>query len=819
MARQEDWWTGTRAALLVVLGLATGTAVVRQSPTSDATPAKPGAGTSLPDQGSAAPQSDRLRAADPVVALLADAIGVDLEDDSTRQAALAWRDYLRLKVQTRPHTDDQYVLAALDHVLTKWPVASDPLVVADIPKTAVRVGSVAQALQILRAYSLPESSQQAEFRKHKATILDFLEGNDRRCAVARIQNRASSNNVRLDMMIATLPDYVDSQTRRLFDSGMAGVQSAAYALGYSLVSFHLPDWNPADASGTRTRHEVEPGALLFRRVERTPGQTPDKIEHLLLVLIVAETPTFGVHRRAFMTAVELFAAWRAAAAGSTACRAVISSTCSNEPSTLKILGPFFSGTTASLAQELRTLAGRSLAGKPAEVRVLTGSASNLRNRDDLAVANGMPVTFGATVADNRQVRLALATFLERLNPDWRNGHRVAILVEANTAFGQDREEEPSLLAHALTVRFPLHISRLRGTATPPGAPAIPLFMLPALRLKLDEGIPPKDVIPSFTPEVTAPVVESALRNLLDALRRERYTAVGIFATDVRDHLFLAREITRALPDVLMFGTQSDLLYVNPEFAPFTRGTVIASAYPLFNATQLVVPPMHGRHLRHQFSTNAEQGVYNAAFILISNASKSAPPPDGLIDYGQPGLVTSQSGIPPVWLSVVGTRALWPLDYRIAQDRASSPLAARDTETANAVEPASYVVAISNAVNAADEADEPKPSTHASSMAVVLFAGLNSTVLIYIVGLRIASKHQRLIRRQRGLRDLPAPATKEQPSGTANVLRECEEILRRALHWRRTRIFWFFYPPSHVGVNRQEQTSGGCARRVRETREG
>ena len=79
-------------------------------------------------------------------------------------------------------------------------------------------------------------------------------------------------------------------------------------------------------------------------------------------------------------------------------------------------------------------------------------------------------------------------------------------------------------------------------------------------LNLREATPPSDVIPALRPQLTGPVVESTVDSILDAIRHEKISAVGIIATDDRDVLFLAREVKRASPDVqlFLFGTHGSV---------------------------------------------------------------------------------------------------------------------------------------------------------------------------------------------------------------------------------------------------------------------
>lgn len=142
--------------------------------------------------------------------------------------------------------------------------------------------------------------------------------------------------------------------------------------------------------------------------------------------------------------------------------------------------------------------------------------------------------------------------------------------------------------------------------------------------------------------------------------KEKYRYVGLLATDPRDKLYLARLIRQYCPDVALFTVQSDLLYAHPEYNRYLEGMIVGSTYPLFNSNQLWSPPRQGSTQRLQFPRNMAQGAYNATLALLDRGE--------LVDYGAP--FGSQLGRPqpPIWLTVVGHEALWPLEVGTGYDR-------------------------------------------------------------------------------------------------------------------------------------------------------
>src|SRR5262249_3955453 len=101
----------------------------------------------------------------------------------------------------------------------------------------------------------------------------------------------------VQILIATIPDPVDSSLAYLFDRHLGALERAAETAGYILDRFDLP-W-PADNNaqgqqqdsagsehGGLRDYERKPGVVLFRSTLEDLG--------LLVVFLVGETPTAGI---------------------------------------------------------------------------------------------------------------------------------------------------------------------------------------------------------------------------------------------------------------------------------------------------------------------------------------------------------------------------------------------------------------------------------------------------------------------------------------------------------------------------------------------
>src|ERR1035441_4565238 len=173
-------------------------------------------------------------------------------------------------------------------------------------------------------------------------------------------------------VIATVPDPLHTHFSLLFDRFIEAIQQGAQDEGYEYDSSWLP-WEteePAlvmladqdEADDRKTKREDQPGILLFRNAKDTPSSPNEPYKKALIVFIVGEEPTRGIHRMQFENAV----AW-------------IEALQRHDGPPVAILGPTFSGSLPSLNELIAAdkLASRFNGGK--ELAIYTGSASS---RDD-----------------------------------------------------------------------------------------------------------------------------------------------------------------------------------------------------------------------------------------------------------------------------------------------------------------------------------------------------------------------------------------------------------------------------------------------------
>jgi hypothetical protein len=513
-------------------------------------------------------------------------------------------------------------------------------------------------------------------------------------AVRQVRAALDREGGRLTTVIATLPDWVDSSLKWTFDDQLDALQTASSQLDYSFVAFDLPDSEPVTIASSEEPprfpvaklHESTPGSLLFRKRSTDAKTCPEWLQ----ILLVGETPTGGVHEEALVSAIHFVQLWNLpplAAPSKSTCTPA-KDRIDNSANAIRIIGPTYSGSAESMAHSLR-VATASATIVPTSYDIVTPSASSPDNRTLLTIPGVSQ--FRSVVHSDDHVLDGLASFLGRSRPEWQCGFGVALLVESSTSWGQrllrnsanantgntctlcmDRTElhpQPPMPC-AVIVPFPLHISRLRADAKAPVTLPVQVPDGATVALNLSESGAPVDRVPPMTPELTAATVELMVDGMFQAIDDRRSTAIGVLATDKRDHIFLAEQIARHRPNVLMFTLESNLIYLHPDVAPYTRGTIVGSTYALSERAQRLTHPALALKYPQQFGSSAGHGEFNALAMILGRPELmlAYDVPGALADpvpgdsYGGPCRPDAPGGVctPPVWISVVGHRALLPV---------------------------------------------------------------------------------------------------------------------------------------------------------------
>jgi hypothetical protein len=459
----------------------------------------------------------------------------------------------------------------------------------------------------------------------------------------------------LEFMVVLVADPIDSGLVSEFDLAMIAVQRALADAGYRHDRQWLPWVEPEAAEAKEFRKSA--GLMLFRRQSDCRQPPAEDCRHLLAVFLVGETAKLGIHKQAFLEAVnfilDLNRADQKARPGAPRARSRPRhprGKAAPPPAPRRevpVLGPTFSGSVESLRIALREVIGR----QDVSFRIVSGSASEPAIEPRLREGDlAQRVRFERTViADDELAEKGLSFLQDRLG--WDLDH-AALLVERDTAYGSYfATEQQSLLARITKLTFPSGLFALRnaweqtsGAAAPsaaegaggPQATAVPKT---ELEVSLADQRTPVDVVPEQSP-VSSRIADMGVANLLRQVSREGYHYVGILATDIKDQLFLAEQVRRWAPNVILFVVDNNLLYVHPQYNATMFGTLTISSYPLITEpAPLSVPPiLPAKRLRQQFFSERQEGIYFAARSLVC---KVRPPQ-------------------AVWIAASGHYGIWPL---------------------------------------------------------------------------------------------------------------------------------------------------------------
>ncbi|HYM00021.1 MAG TPA: hypothetical protein VEZ90_13790, partial [Blastocatellia bacterium] len=349
---------------------------------------------------------------------------------------------------------------------------------------------------------------------------------ERNVAGARdVVRLANDNGARLDFLVATVPDPIDSSSGWHYDLAVDSIQRALEANNYVQDRFSLP-WkclsdreNAQAAVATASssaltsigplQHEPRLGIVLFRRSSPRKPETgssplgpgddclrpggpaedssPTLCTRLLVLFLVGETPTLGIDKEALATALDTM------------------DSCPEWDKQVKLLGPFASGASASLwlavknwyekiqhrgdlaqaSPQVADADGSSPDNQQIHFRIISGSATNYENKSTLEqpIDGHSLIDFHATVLPDNTMLAKFKDYLHHLDPK----AKVALLAETNsgysgefqrklkvTAGNNGREDSPHSTApkeasaqdlssdNWLVLPFPMYISQLRS---------------------------------------------------------------------------------------------------------------------------------------------------------------------------------------------------------------------------------------------------------------------------------------------------------------------------------------------------------------------
>lgn len=430
-----------------------------------------------------------------------------------------------------------------------------------------------------------------------------------------------------NFIIATLPDPLHTHFSLLFDRLIEAIQQGAQDEEYEYDSSWLP-WETEESSfallkdqdeanDRKAQREHQPGILLFRHSGESAYRKG------LIVFIVGEEPTGGIHREQFENAV----AWIKALQQP-----------KEQRTSVVILGPTFSGSFPSLSELLARTSVATL-NEGNRLSIYSGSASSKSAAESFS--NVPRREFRSFLQDDETLLNRFCQYLGGSRASELS--QLAILSEDETAYGnsayshiaygKSSENVSNACGGALKIYYPRDISTLRaayqnqsmfssGSAQPKNLENAPRKSLPTDLA--DPAGQQHDTVRSYAGNQRPLSQEAQLLGIVDALRAHHSEYVVLRSSNSLDPLFLANFLHRNDPEARIVILNSDLLFQRGQDAMALTGVMTLSTYPHFSWGRrwTIVPPYISLTERVFPETTAE-GTYIASRLLLQNLAKAS----------------------------------------------------------------------------------------------------------------------------------------------------------------------------------------------------
>jgi hypothetical protein len=497
----------------------------------------------------------------------------------------------------------------------------------------------------------------------------------------------------ISTIIATIPDPIHGHLALDFDRSVDAILLAAADNRY-LASYYWLPWRssasslssgeatsgsePGDSNSTR---ELQPG-LIILRYSPDPAEWPNdgdrfssaSYNRVIYLFLVGETPALGVNGTQLQNAFSYekflkdnYHAWlsiRPSPFAQLPTQTIQPKTPSNcktqkEPTNeLSIIGPFFSGSAASLHEGIEA-AKCDLNPLTVSISGITGT--NVAARELDPHDEHIYRSFGENAVFEQE------RFVQALASNGYDLNRVALLSEAGTAFGAatkspcrpDSDKDPCKSQHGnvLYLRFPRELSLLRNAQTSQSASGTSSPPTPYLNFSLKDYAA-DDTVPRFSTTQSPLSIEAQLMAIAHQLQRARTQFILFSASNILDDIFLAQFLHRACPDArLVVFSGGDLLFERDvDNTPYI-GSISISPYLL----SYLNSESQTQWLHSDYQAEA---IYNAAsYAFWDKTVDPWPKLGGYSHYLAHGLEHNSPARfmqIPLWASVVGADGYYPL---------------------------------------------------------------------------------------------------------------------------------------------------------------
>lgn len=472
------------------------------------------------------------------------------------------------------------------------------------------------------------------------------------------------------VLIATVPDPLQSSEALQFDRDIAALQEAASTAGYDFQRIATP-WQVSDLSEPKDLKDArevdryrqtfgnEPGALLFRKRTRAGDVRLEAPDSLLLLVLVPESPIYGLNLAAGREAIGAVSALLDH--GFTASEP----DAPEKASRIRWIGPSYSASASGLRRLEQETQPRLL------FDALSGTVSTNSANAFLMKLNqdgGEPSADEhgkATLAELDQS--AMCWFLgQATRPGMHSDEPVVVLQEDETAYGGNISDptasaNPCSPLSNLVRRFTFprgvsHVRRVYGNtlknATSGQQQDEASTSNSSVTLSFrDELEDPLDAVPEFAPQ--SPVSnESVLAAIASSIKHLHARAIVIRTSDPLDQLFLARYFRQECPDsrLVLFNAERLLTRLRGDFD--LDGTLVVTRFPLFQNSYLQTPFRGESRHSLTFTNSREEAVFLAALMQIKH---------GHLPLLQSPFAHKRYAMAP-WISVAAGGDFWPVAY-------------------------------------------------------------------------------------------------------------------------------------------------------------
>lgn len=454
-----------------------------------------------------------------------------------------------------------------------------------------------------------------------------------------------------EFLIALVPDPVHTHLALQFDRAIEVIEEAMQDEGFVYDRAIMP-WDPKnhpESDDYENRIESKwyeestqqsPGLMLFRGGNKRPGQW-------MFVLVVAETPTHGIKDQQFLKALALIQQTATVDDPPGAKRP----TNKDEPG-LRILGPTFSGSLASLERLLKCPTPNeptyTCSSTRPPISIYSGTVSSRTDILDFVKHESELNMRFVTFQESDDVMIE--RFVEYLTGDgYGAGSRdlrhyftkhVAALSEDETAYGASLNAPgaPSSTQQASAARdcdsnqgekdtncilklvFPREISQLRAAYqdNPKESSSSDSRATPRDTLPSNFSVPGSDddTVAPYSSKLMPLSQESIMLSIVSELRKHRIQYVILRATDPMDSLFLSEYLRTVFPQGRIVTIGADMLFRREADDPRLHGLLALSTYPLEPAGNHYFASYEAQHFERIFPSADAAGTYNATCSLL-----------------------------------------------------------------------------------------------------------------------------------------------------------------------------------------------------------